>query len=607
MDAAARSRFTVPIITLPVTARECADRAVYVSNESGAFQIHSWDRGGDTRTRITDEPGGAYLCAISPDGEAIWSFSDPVGAESGHWNITPFPQARVEATRRVLDVELGMPVGHAIGNRRAVLGIACDAGVTVWVVDDPQGAQQVRRLCFDPLMATVHAMDAAEELVAISRADEGSSLLRPRVTVLRVSDGGEVARIWDGPDHGLEVSGFAPMTGDIRLLMTHERGGFRRPFIWDVAADERIEPDIGLDGDLWARWYPDGTALLIARSARGRVRLYRYEIEPGILSPLASRTGWVGTGAVRPDGAIEYLWCDAAHPPQHRILHPDGTDDLASPPPGDAAPSRPVMDAFVPVEDRPGESLHLLYAIPDDERRPYPTVFMIHGGPYAADEDFYSPTRAAWLDAGFAVVHVNYRGSTGYGREWRDAILGDPGRRAASDIARARAWAVETGLAHASKCVVQGWSWGGYLSLLSAGLHPGDWSACIAGAPIADYVRAYDEQLDALRAFDRELFDGTPSDKPDLYAASSPANYVADIDCPVLILYGRHDPRTPAGQIVAFTNRLTEYGKPYQVYEFDAGHGSFDIAETIRQVETEIRFALRQLPPTYDIGSDPPV
>lgn len=537
----------------------------------------------------------------------IWSFSDPTGAEAGHWNITPFPDARAArpAARPVLASKPGMPVGHAVGNRRAVIGISGAEGAAVWVVDDPQGTRHARRLCVDPVMAAVHAMDAAEAFVAVSRASEGS-LLRPRITVLRIADGSQVASIWDGPDNGLEVAEFAPVAGDTRLLMTHERSGFRRPFIWDVATDRRIELDIELDGDMWARWYPDGTALLIAQSERGRVRLYRYDIEQGGPVPLPSRAGWVGTGAVRADGAIEYLWCDAAHPPQHRVLRSDGTDDLASPPPGDAAPSLPLMDAFVPMEGQSGESLHVLYAVPERRRAPHPAVFMIHGGPYAADEDFFSPARAAWLDAGFAVVHVNYRGSTGYGRRWRDAIVGDPGRRAVSDIARARAWAIETGLAHPARCVIEGWSWGGYLSLLSVGLHPDDWSACIAGAPIADYAQAYDEQLDALRALDRELFDGTPTERPDLYAASSPATYAANVCCPILILYGRDDPRTPPGQITAFIDRLTEHGKPHEVYAFDAGHGSLDTAETIRQTETEIGFALRHLLPSYASAASSP-
>src|SRR3712207_4425328 len=71
--------------------------------------------------------------------------------------------------------------------------------------------------------------------------------------------------------------------------------------------------------------------------------------------------------------------------------------------------------------------------------------------------------RALWLDAGFAVVHVNYRGSTGYGSAWRDAIEGRPGLTELEDVAAVHDWAVSCGFADPATCVVDGWSWGGYL------------------------------------------------------------------------------------------------------------------------------------------------
>lgn len=593
----ARSRFLAPTRTLPVSSRSLPDRAIFVSDESGAFQVYAWNRGDDLCWQITDTPTGAFLCAISPDGSTVWSFRDEDGGEKGCWHLTSFPSilGELPPARRVLDGTPGWPVGHAIGTSCAVLSIATENGCTVWVVDDPAGETTERRLRSGTSMTTVYAMDAAEEVVVIGCSD-GADALHPQIVVLRVSDGSEVCRLWDGADSSLEVSGFAPIDGDARLLMTHERGGFRMPFIWDTRADERTELDIDLSGEIWARWYPDGTALLLAHTEKGRTRLHRYALESGELEMLDTQPGWIGTGTVRGDGVIDYLWCDAVHPPEHRVLHADGTEHSVTRH-GRVARSRPLEDAFIALDDEPGESLHILFATPDDEPRPYPTVFMIHGGPYAADEDFYSPARAAWLDAGFAVVHVNYRGSTGYGRRWRDAIIGDPGRRAVADIARARDWAVESGLACPSQCLIEGWSWGGYLALLSAGLSPTTWVACIAGAPIADYTRAYDEQSETLRAFDRALFGGSPAEVPGVYAASSPATYAAAFDSPALILYGRNDPRTPPGQIQSFIGRLREQGVSHEVYEFDAGHGSLDTAESIRQVETEIGFALRHLPP----------
>ncbi len=602
----ARSRFRAPSRTLPVTARENPEHAIFLSNESGTFNVHAWNRVNDRRWQMTDAPLGTSLCGISPDGQTVWTFQDAAGSEFGNWCVARFPQSGDETPtwHPILATTPGTPLGHALGSSLSVLSLATADGSTVWVVEGPPDAPHERPLISDRAMMTVYAMDAAEGRVAIGVAEDGSSI-RPQVRVLRISDAAEVAHIWDGPDNGLEVSGFAPLAGDPRLLMAHERNGFRRAFVWNTETDERIELDLDLTGELWARWYPDAVHLLISHTEKGRMRLYRYALDTGELAPVSARPGWIGTGAVRSDGAIEYLWCDAAHPPQHRVIEPDGTDRSVVSDDQEARPSRPLRDAYIPLLDEPGESLHLLYAVPGDELIPRPTVFMVHGGPYAADEDYFSPARAAWLDAGFAVVHVNYRGSTGYGRRWRDAIIGDPGRRAVSDLEQARIWAVASGIARASQCVIEGWSWGGYLALLAAGLHPGSWMACVAGAPIADYVLTYDEQPEMLRAFDRDLFEGSPSEKPELFAASSPRTYVSAIDCPILLLLGRNDPRTPPGQIAAFVERLRAHEKPHEVYEFDGGHGSLDVGESVRQIETEIGFASRVLLRTYGHDSLP--
>src|SRR4029077_14698574 len=70
------------------------------------------------------------------------------------------------------------------------------------------------------------------------------------------------------------------------------------------------------------------------------------------------------------------------------------------------------------------------------ETGPRPTYFFIHGGPEAHDRDSFSPTVQAWVDHGFAVICVNYRGSSGYGKAWRDAIIGRPGLTELEDIAK---------------------------------------------------------------------------------------------------------------------------------------------------------------------------
>ena len=165
-------------------------------------------------------------------------------------------------------------------------------------------------------------------------------------------------------------------------------------------------------------------------------------------------------------------------------------------------------------------------------------------------------------------------------REEIDRAVSDPGVKGAD----------------AAAIVLSGASWGGYLTLLGLGVMPDAWTVGIAGVPVADYVAAYEDEMEALRAFDRSLFGGTPDEMPDSYRHSSPISYVADVRAPVLVLAGANDPRCPIRQIENYLGRLAARSAPFEVYRFDAGHGSLVVEERIRQVEAELAFARRHLP-----------
>ena len=136
-------------------------------------------------------------------------------------------------------------------------------------------------------------------------------------------------------------------------------------------------------------------------------------------------------------------------------------------PPGAPAPaSVAAEDAWV---DGAGGPIHALISKPAGAATPLPTLFLVHGGPASHDADAFSPAVAAWVDAGFAVVRVNYRGSTGYGAAWRDAIEHRVGLTELDDLLAVRDWAVSSGLADPARIVLAGDSWGGYLTLLGLG------------------------------------------------------------------------------------------------------------------------------------------
>jgi dipeptidyl aminopeptidase/acylaminoacyl peptidase len=379
------------------------------------------------------------------------------------------------------------------------------------------------------------------------------------------------------------------VAGDTRLLVAHQRRGRWEPMVWDVATGEETALAIELPGDVAAEWYPDGSALLVVHSYQARSEIFRYEPATGALSGLQTPAGSVSGATARPDGTVEFLWSSAAEPSEVRST--TGTTVLEAP--GFRAPSSlPVEDVWV---EGPGGRVHALVQKPVNTEGPFPTVFEIHGGPTWHDSDAFAAGPAAWLDHGFAVVRVNYRGSTGYGREWTDALKHRVGLIELEDIAAVREWAVGSGLADPAKLVLSGGSWGGFLTLLGLGTQPDAWSLGLAAVPVADYVAAYDDEMEPLKALDRTLFGGSPQDVPDRYEASSPITYVGQVKAPVYISAGMNDPRCPIRQIDNYVERLEGLGKTHEVYRYDAGHGSLVVEERIKQLRLELDFALRHL------------
>ncbi len=592
-EARWRDRFHAARVSLPDFARDAPDRTVYVSNASGVWEVYAWDRATDTHRQVTDRPNGTLHATLTPDGRHIWWFADTDGDEFGQWVREPFAgrPAGAAAVPAVAGAKAGYPAGVEIGRDVVAVGVADDDGTTIFLArGDEDDAEVIYR---DKHDGGVAALSHDESLLAIAHSEHGDNR-HSALRVLAVADGATVAEKWDGKGKGLDAIAFSPVAGDQRLLVLHERRGREELLIWDVAADTEREISIDLPGEVSADWFADGHALLVAHTHEARNTLHRYDIETGKLSTLNTPPGTIGSAHARPDGTVEYSWSNAAEPSVVRALFSDGTDRVLLTPPGERAPgSAPLTDAFVETEHG---RVHALVARPEDAPDgPLPTVFSLHGGPHAADEDRFSAYRALWLDAGFAVVHVNYRGSTGYGSAWRDAIEGKPGLTELADVAAVHAWAVESGLADADRCVVNGASWGGYLTLLALGTQPELWAAGVAGVPVADYLAAYEDEMEPLRAFDRALFGGSPDEMNERYVECSPITYVDEVRAPVLVLAGENDPRCPIRQIDNYLDRLAERGVPYEMYRYDAGHGSLVVAETIKQSLIEVYFALRML------------
>ncbi|MFC3997981.1 prolyl oligopeptidase family serine peptidase [Nocardiopsis sediminis] len=581
-----QDRFRAGRTGLPSWARDAPDHSLFRGNASGTWEIHTWHRGTGEQRQATERPQGTHTAALDPSGAWVWWFDDTDGDEFGVWRAQPFGGGpdRAAAPGLAPSYMGGLALG---ASGLAVVGRSTDDGFSAHLC--VPGAPP-RTVYAHRQEGRVAALSDDESLLAITHSEHGDSR-HMAVRVLRLDAGGDgattVADLWDGPGRDLTAVGFEP--GGHRLLVLHERTGRTEPLIWDpLTGEERdIGPGLGLDGELSAGWTPDGARLLITQEDRARSRLHLHDLAAGTTAPVPTPRGLVSAATARPDGTVEYAWSSSELPPAIR----DTAGRVVLAPPGIAAPpSVPVRDVVV---EGPGGPVHALVSVPGDSPAPHPAVFVVHGGPQAQDLDSFRPDVAAWVDHGFAVVRVNYRGSTGYGSAWRDALEGRVGLTELEDITAVRDWAVATGLADPRRLILEGWSWGGYLTLLGLGVRPGAWSLGIAGVPVADYVTAYADEMEALRAFDRSMFGGSPEEVPELYRRSSPLTYADRVTAPVLVLAGENDPRCPIRQIDTYLARLAELGTPHEVHRFDAGHGSFVVEERVRHMAVELDFALR--------------
>ncbi|MFB7229227.1 prolyl oligopeptidase family serine peptidase [Streptomyces fimicarius] len=582
-------RFRAPRVSLPDWAEDAPDRSLFVSNATGTYELYAWDRASGRQRQVTDRPNGTTDGVLTPDGEAVWWFSDTDGDEFGVWMRQPFDGGADEPA--VPGLAPSYPAGLAIGrDGSAVIGRSTDEdGTTIHLVRKPGG--EPVEIYRHRESAGVGDLSHDGTLIALEHTEHGDAM-HSALRVVR-QDGSTVAELDDTEggtkELGLAVLGFAPISGDTRLLVGHQRRGRWEPMIWDPVTGTETALAVDLPGDVGAEWYPDGSALLIEHSFEARGELWRYE--PGAPEPVRVETpaGTVSGATARPDGTVEYLWSSAAQPP---VVRSTSGAVVLDPPGPKAPPSVPVEDAWV---EGPGGRIHALVQKPATGEGPFPTIFEIHGGPTWHDSDAFASGPAAWVDHGFAVVRVNYRGSTGYGRAWTDALKHRVGLIELEDIAAVREWSVASGLADPERLVLAGGSWGGYLTLLGLGTQPDSWTLGLAAVPVADYVTAYHDEMEALKAMDRTLLGGTPEEVPERFEASSPLTYVDAVRAPLYISAGVNDPRCPIRQVENYVDRLAARDAVHEVYRYDAGHGSLVVEERIKQVRLELEFALKHL------------
>jgi dipeptidyl aminopeptidase/acylaminoacyl peptidase len=236
---------------------------------------------------------------------------------------------------------------------------------------------------------------------------------------------------------------------------------------------------------------------------------------------------------------------------------------------------------------RDGLEIHGYLTFPSgSDRTRVPTVLFVHGGPWARDEWGFSPDPQWLANRGYLCVQVNYRGSTGYGKNFVNAGNREWGARMHDDLIDAVAWVVEAGYADPDRIAIYGGSYGGYAALVGATFTPDAFTCAIdvvGPSDLRTLIRSIPPYWAPLVAqFHNRV--GDPDTESEFLWSRSPLSRVDQIRIPMLIAQGANDPRVKKEESDQIVAAMTERGIPHRYLVFpDEGHG-------FRKPENNLKF-----------------
>ncbi|GAA4973054.1 prolyl oligopeptidase family serine peptidase [Yinghuangia aomiensis] len=590
---------------------------VSLAGGTGLFVREPGSPDGELR-RLTPDGAEVVHYEVEPDGRAVWWFQAD-GAERGRWVRQSLDEGAVP------EVVPDMPVGLGVGGFQTtgevtVAGVAVGDFTRLYRIDAQLRATPVGVYPAGPSMVQALSADGTRAAVAFATKDD------PYLKRMHVRDlaTGETTELPEARWAYFRRAQFSPLAGDQRLLyQDRSPHGHLGLTVVDMATGQsrRIDHPSLQEADLLGSWVPSvpdpaGRSapphkLLITAHRRGRTALYVHDLLDRTTQPLRMPEGLgveeaklPGTGNLAtdacplPDGRMLV----AVSGPRHRrgyLAFDPGSNALG------ADPRWPQPEVIPGASDRdygvtpPGpRSVPYSVSVPRGQRPEggWPTVFLIHGGPFWHDTDVFNPEERALNEDGYAVVRLNYSGSTGQGLDWIEKRFQDPLMGQLDDIAAVRDHLSARKVIDPQRLGIQGTSWGGLLAL-SAGIHqPGVWRFVVGKVPPVDVhtlVNDPDTWPSIRLGFNQTFLVGR-----DL-SGEWPAPNAHKLMVPTLTTAATDDNRCPPGSIEEFVRNARAAGASIALLSTGGGHGvetdgGIDAAARIGQATRD--FIARHMP-----------
>ncbi|HEX4603857.1 MAG TPA: S9 family peptidase, partial [Candidatus Angelobacter sp.] len=224
-------------------------------------------------------------------------------------------------------------------------------------------------------------------------------------------------------------------------------------------------------------------------------------------------------------------------------------------------------------------------------------VVFIHGGPEAQLQNFIVRPIQYLVNQGYFVIAPNYRGSTGYGKEFQDANRFDLGGGDLDDVISAADWMVKTGYVDTKKIAVMGGSYGGYLSMMAVTKAPDRFAAGVPWIPFVNWFTVFENTSAELREFILANM-GDPNKDVARFKERSPIYFADQIKAPLLLLAGGNDPRCPKTEAEQVAQAVKKRGGVVElkVYE-NEGHGFTKLENQIDAYTRIAEFLKKYVPP----------
>jgi len=351
-----------------------------------------------------------------------------------------------------------------------------------------------------------------------------------------------------------------------RVLASRDREAVTVPVVYDLATGEGRELDLpeGVASTGWAYTdsdLGDGRVLFEHTTATRRTELLAYDLDDDSYETLLE----ADHGPFEPDD-----FADA----EYVTVESDGVPDTVQ----------------AAVEHDPYDELEIGALLYDSGARPSPLIVNPHGGPMARDAKSFDIYTQVLAMRGYSVLQVNYRGSTGRGREFKERLLDDWGGAEQGDVATAAESVVdERDWIDDERVVVFGGSYGGYSAYWQSVQYPDLYDAGVAWIGLSDLEDMYENTMPHFRTELMEKYLGTPEDSPDLYEERSPVTHVENVDSPLLVVHGVNDRRVPVSQARIVREALEDAGYEggetgdFEYEELgEEGHASSDQTQKLR-------------------------